>query len=318
MTVTSEVIETKLEDEFFIGEDEPTEGEELSPLSDEDAAFRKFEGKAVANGSYTVPRGVAVEELKNYAGHKDLKNKCPEDVRLMLESKDLFDAYDRFVQSIVDTKTTRGSLGKWRDQQFISVLDEFRDDFTDKCVKVVLCKRKSANGTYRWLEFIDVEEVGGSYVPQYDVSNYSGQIIKTYYTKLKFPNGVAVEELKQWGGRGKLKEKVPIYVERMLEKHDLLSEYEQMVDHVVEAGVGRKLKNWNIKKLKELIAVYQPMFADKGVDIYISHKQEYVSHGQHGGHTEYFRWIEFVDRELQPSYQPQRDAENKRESCTVM
>ena len=126
-----------------------------------------------------------------------MKDKCPDDVRKMLQEKNLFHVYDNFVQSIVDTKTTRGSLlGKWKDQQFISVLDQFRDDFTAKGVKVALCKRKSGQGSYRWLEFIDVEKLDGSYVPQYDVSNFSGQIIKTCFTKLEFPNGVAVEELK--------------------------------------------------------------------------------------------------------------------------
>ena len=52
------------------------------------------------------------------------------------------------------------------------------------------------------------------------------------------------------------------------------------------------------------------MFSKKGVEIFVCHKQEYISHGQ-GGHFEYFRWIEFVDREVQPSYYPQRDAETK-------
>jgi len=272
-----------------------------------------------------VPKGVAVEELKNYSGHKDLKNKCPDDVHKMLSEKGLFDTYDKFVQSVFDTKTTRGTLGvgKWKDQQFIAVLDQFRDDFAAKGVKVALCKRKSGSGTYRWLEFIDVEEIGGEYFPQFDVANFSGQIIKTVYTKIEFPHGVAVEELKQWGGRKKLKEKVPIFVERMLEKYDLFQEYEQMVDHVVEAGVGSNTKMWNITKLKELMKVYQPIFKAKGVEIFVSHKQEWVQHGQHGGHFEYFRWIEFVDRAEQPSYRPQRDAETKdsrglEEGCSVM
>jgi len=314
MTVTTEVIETKLEDEVFIGEDDEVEEE---PLSKDDEALKQYEGKEVAKGSHVVPKGVAVEELKNYSGHKDLKNKCPEDVKKIMEQKDLFNTYDRFVQAIVDTKTTRGSLGKWKDQQFISVLDQFRDDFTEKGVKVALCKRKSGNGSYRWLEFIDVEEVG-DYVPQYDVSNFSGQIIKTCYTKLKFPNGVAVEELKQWGGRDKLKMKIPIHVERMLEKYDLFKVYEQMVDHVIDAGIGNKTKNWKTDKLKELIKVYKPMFAEKGVDVFVCHKEEYISHGQYGGHVEHFRWIEFVDRAEQPTYQPQRDAETKDEGCVVM
>jgi len=69
--------------------------------------------------------------------------------------------------------------------------------------------------------------------------------------------------------------------------------------------------------------VYQPIFKAKGVEIFVSHKQEWVQHGQHGGHFEYFRWIEFVDRAEQPSYRPQRDAETKdsrglEEGCSVM
>jgi len=73
-----------------------------------------------------------------------------------------------------------------------------------------------------------------------------------------------------------------------------------------------------MKKLKEIVEEHKPKFAAKGVDIFVSHKQEYVSHGQYGGHQEHFRWIEFVDRELQPSYQPQRDANEKEEKCSIM
>ena len=92
----------------------------------------------------------------NYTGHKDLKDKCPEDVRALLEEKDLFDVYDKFVQTIVDTKNTRGATGKWQDAQFISILDQFRDDFTAKGIKICFCKRKSGSkvGSYRWLEFL--------------------------------------------------------------------------------------------------------------------------------------------------------------------
>lgn len=315
MTVTEEVIETKLEDEFYVGE----EGSDDD--ADDEPPTRAFsEGKEVANGSHVVPAAVAVEELKNYGGHKNLKNKCPDDVRKLLTEKNLFDVYDRFVQSIYDTKTTRGKgLGSWKDQQFVSVLDLFRDDFTAGGVRVALCKRKSGKGTRRWLEFIDVDALEEEYVPQFDVSNWSGQVIKTVYHKLKFPNGVVVEELKSWGGREKLKEKIPIHVEMMINKHGLMPEYEQMVDHVVEAGVGNKIKSWKIEKLKDLIQVYKPMFAEKGVDLFVCHKQEWVSHGQHGGHMEHFRWIEFVDRAEQPTYVPQRDAETKSEdACSIM
>lgn len=67
---------------------------------------------------------------------------------------------------------------------------------------------------------------------------------------------------------------------------------------------------------QELITEYRPKFSAKGVDIFVCNKEERI-HGQHGGYYENFRWIEFVDRDIQPSYQPQRDCE-KKEGCTVM
>ena len=102
-----------------------------------------------------------------------------------------------------------------------------------------------------------------------------------------------------------------------------MAEYDQFVDHVVEAGVGsNKMKMWNATNLKAISNEYKPMFAAKGVDIFFSHKQEYISHGK-SGHYEYYRWIEFVDREEQPSYHPQYDAETKKQKgfgdgCSIM
>lgn len=63
MTITSEVVESKLEDEFFVDEDEPEEGIQTSEKESGDASLQKN----VAKG-YVVPKGVAVEELKNYSG----------------------------------------------------------------------------------------------------------------------------------------------------------------------------------------------------------------------------------------------------------
>jgi len=202
--------------------------------------------------------------------------------------------------------------------EFDSILDQFRPDFANKNIKVALCKRRSGSGTHRWIEFIDVEEAG-SYVPQFDVANLSGQVIKTCYTKLEFPNGVAVEKLSRHGkARKKLKEKCPIFVEKMMTKKDLLVEYDELIDAICETSASFWKMNWNSKEITPLIVEHRNKFLKKGVDLFISHKQEYISHGQHGGHIEYFRWIEFVDREEQPNYYPQRDADSKKESCIVM
>ncbi|KAL3907556.1 MAG: hypothetical protein SGARI_003482 [Bacillariaceae sp.] len=313
MTITESNDETKVE------------GDESRPVDEEveDKPASDDEGTAVAGGSYVVPKGVAVEKLKSKA---KLRDECPDDLHKLLTEKELFGMYDRVIQAILNDKNTKCVLycqealrffDHWKQGPILGIVDLFQDDFAVKGVKVVYCKRKSGKGTYRWFEFIDKEALEKPYVPQYDVSNLSGQIIKTIYTKIEFPNGVAAEKLKQWK-KNDLKEKCPIYVETMLKDHDLMAEYDQMVDHVMESGSGEKTGMWNIEKLKDILNEYKPMFAKKGIDLFICHKQEYVSHGQHGGHNEYYRWIEFVDRSKQPSYQPQRDAEEKDEKCTIM
>ncbi|CAB9502595.1 hypothetical protein SEMRO_141_G065710.1 [Seminavis robusta] len=273
---------------------------------DEDGIIPEEGAMVVAMGRHVVPAGVAVEELKNYAGEKDLKNLCPDSVLDMLTHKNLLHVYAKFVDSVVADRSTRGPLGKWKDAQFISVIDLFRDDFAKQGVKVALCKRCSGSGTFRWLEFID-RMVASDYVPQFDVANRSGQVITTVKYRLKFPNGVAVEELKQIFGRKQLKEKIPVHVEKMLQDHNLMEEYHQLVDHCIKEGSVNL--RWNVDKLREIMATHQPMFAKKGVDIFVSHKDEYVF-DLFGGQTYYYRWIEFVDRKKQPNYRPQRAAES--------
>jgi len=41
------------------------------------------------------------------------------------------------------------------------------------------------------------------------------------YSSLEFPFGIAVEGLKQWKGRDKLRDKMPMYVEKMKKERGL-------------------------------------------------------------------------------------------------
>mmetsp|Transcript_1056 Transcript_1056/g.1133 ORF Transcript_1056/g.1133 Transcript_1056/m.1133 type:complete len:366 (+) Transcript_1056:119-1216(+) len=279
----------------------------------------------VIKDKYTVPKGVAVEMIKNFNGKKDLLKDCPSEVRDLLQSKCAFDIYDKFVQTIYDDKHTRNALGRWKDAEFVSKVDLFQDDFAEHGIKVALCIRNSKDFTsVRWLEFIDVEEVG-NYVPQFDLGNMSGQYIRTAHTKLQFPNGVAVEELKQWGGRDKLKEKLPYEVEKLLKKHNLMDEYHELVSDFAKLACGGKFSlhfynvqlhgvskckenQKNVDTLKILIDKYDETFGEKGIDLFVSHKVELT--GVNNQQTQHYRWIEFVDRYEQPNYIPQHDANN--------
>jgi len=264
-----------------------------------------------------VPKGVAVEELKKYAGQKQLRDECPDALEALLVKNDAMEIYTTMVNELFDDSTTRNWMGKWKDEEFNAVVDQFREDFAEKGIQVAYCKRSDK---HLWLEFIDVAALESPYVPQFDVANMSGQVIKTMYNKYTFPDGVAVEELQRYGKnkRQKLKEQAPVYVTELMEAKDCVDEYQTLVEHVSECGVGKRFKDWNIKKLLEIAEAHQEKFEQKGVKVYVCIKREFVSHGQYGGHHEYFRWLEFVDMEKQPSYVPQRDASEKDKDCVVM
>ena len=261
--------------------------------------------------------GVAVEELKKFKGQKQLRDECPPALEALLVKTGALDIYNAMVNQIFDDSSTRNWMGKWKSEEFNAIIDNFRDHFAEKGVRVAYCKRESGNGTFLWLEFIDVEGLESPYTPQYDLANLSGQVIKTMYNTLTFPDGVAVEELKNYGrARNKLKETAPPYVTELMELKGAQDEYQTLVEHVAEAGVGKKFKLWNVKKCMEIAEVHKEKFEAKGIKVYVCIKKEYVSHGQYGGHEEIFRWLEFVDMEKQPSYVPQRDASE--DDCVVM
>mmetsp|Transcript_2206 Transcript_2206/g.2453 ORF Transcript_2206/g.2453 Transcript_2206/m.2453 type:complete len:85 (+) Transcript_2206:114-368(+) len=65
-------------------------------------------------------------------------------------------------------------------------------------------------------------------------------------------------------------------VEKMLSDHDLMDVFTGMINEDVDAGVGSCFNGgWDLEKL-------------------ISHKEEYISHSQYGGCTEYYRWTDVV------------------------
>ena len=260
-----------------------------------------------------IPQGVAVEVLDG--GKRKLADVCPPPLLKLLKSKDSVQIYEKLVQSVVHESKTRNVFGKWRDVEFLHILDEYKEDFADRGIKVVLCRRKSASQTRRWLEFIDIAMAHG-YVPQYDVSNFSGQVIKTAYCTLEFPHGVVAEELNRYGPvNKKLKEKMPILIEEMMAEKGLMKQYDALVDAFVAADKGR-LSKWNMGEVNAVVQKHAPEFEAKGVSIFFCHKREYINHGNHG-YDKYFRWIEFVDRKEQPNYYPQHDEKQQQHYCVI-
>ena len=85
-----------------------------------------------------IPEGVAVEKLDG--GKKKFADVCPPRLQRLLERKEATAIYNQLVQAIVQASKTRSVFGKWRDMEFVAILNQFKDDFADKHIKVVLCK----------------------------------------------------------------------------------------------------------------------------------------------------------------------------------
>ena len=277
------------------------------------AATRSLEG---------LPDGVAVDEVNFCQFHNFLwptfSKACPAAVQAMLTPKDIMHNYSAMVFALFCEDNTRNIFGQWKDDEILSIMDLFRHEFEHSGIHVALCMRSSSFGLRRarWIEFIDVEKAPQGYVSIYNVaSNTSGRRIKSFGNTLEFMPGVAVLELKQYKGRLKLGDMIPIYVDEMLTEKDVMMEYEMLVDNCIHAGVHAETEEWSIDQLQDIIKKYRTKFEAKGVAIFVNklavcYKQEVASVSR----TRFYEsiaWIEFVDCELRPNYTPRQRAEVK-------
>ena len=109
----------------------------------------------------------------------------------------------------------------------------------------------------------------------------------------------------------------------MMHQYGLMAAYKQLVDDCVASGGASKddAKSLKTASVQALVEEHQKVFREKNIDLYVCKKTEYVGNLKFGGDYEYFRWIEFVDRSLQPNYVAQRDAAargKQGDGCLVM
>ena len=99
--------------------------------------------------------------------------------------------------------------------------------------------------------------------------------------------------------------------------------YKKPVHDCVAFGGASKYDaySWKTASVQALVEKHRKIFREKNIDLYVCKKTEYVGNLKFGGDYEYFRWIEFVDRSLQPNYVAQRDAAargKQGDGCLVM
>ena len=78
-------------------------------------------------------RGTPVEELDG--GKKKLADECPPLLEALLQNKGCKPVYNKLVQAIVEESNTRNVFGKWRDEEFVSILELFQEEFAEYGIK---------------------------------------------------------------------------------------------------------------------------------------------------------------------------------------
>eukprot|EP00797_Seminavis_robusta_P031906 Sro6_g005320.2 (871) ;mRNA; r:153909-156521 len=218
------------------------------------------------------------------------------------------------------TLTTKSIEERWKVAivRMLYTLDELSTNLglDTKGLKLALCERHAESANHYWLEYIDVT-VAEDYVPSYNAGNLSTQILQTTKATVRFPKGVAVEELLEDGnGLAKCNElgsKVPPQVQEILDAKDLQQEYESLTTALCQCGIGPSA-HWDCDKVQQIVQAMGPAFEAKGVTLCVSYKQERLKQkvdaqdlGKYEvGYWKGYQWVEFIDRTQQPNYVPQR------------
>lgn len=282
------------------------------------------------------PDGVAVQELEakepraNKSGQT--KEKVPIDVKTMLEKYGLAKEYNQLMHDVKKKGTDEDK--QWSLENIQGVLNSHKRPFAEKGIGIFLSFKDEfvPHGPtgrhweyYRWIEFVDHSILPNHTPPRYDKN--PSNFIQLYSYKLEFPNGVAVQELeaKEYrvskpGCHRTTKEKVPIDVKTMLEKHDLVEQYKALMDDINTKGTDSN-EEWSTKTIQGVVDAHKLVFANNGVRIVLSQKEIHLGHGRTGRHWEHYRWIEFVDHSVNPNYVPGRPRESDGNSggcCSIM
>eukprot|EP00633_Aureoumbra_lagunensis_P011887 CAMPEP_0197331914 /NCGR_PEP_ID=MMETSP0892-20130614/13563_1 /TAXON_ID=44058 ORGANISM="Aureoumbra lagunensis, Strain CCMP1510" /NCGR_SAMPLE_ID=MMETSP0892 /ASSEMBLY_ACC=CAM_ASM_000538 /LENGTH=342 /DNA_ID=CAMNT_0042830145 /DNA_START=29 /DNA_END=1057 /DNA_ORIENTATION=- len=218
-----------------------------------------------------------------------------------LQRKHLTAKFEFGLQRIASWKETKKLLGTWNIKAIDKAMSNDSYQLAEN-VHIFACERISETKSWQFLEIID-RSVAPKYVSQYAISNLGQAKIEIPYFTIRFPRGVFIEELKQREKRTKLREYTPPDVLTLLQRQDLLQEYDAFIQDCLatEYKYGPK---WDPEKLTGPIFLHRNFFRAKNVDLHLAYKV----HRSNAHHSidQLHMWIEYVDLSILPNYIPQR------------
>ena len=208
---------------------------------------------------------------------------CPEQVRKLLDAKDLIPAYQTLVKAIADAGKSITSV-----DSIVPILTASEGVFLNKGIQVVVCTG-TFNGTFSqvtriWLEFIDTA-LAHHYVANYDASN-TNKIANGQYMP---PEGVALKELVV-GNKKKLVDECPKVLDSLLKRKGLaiLAEYQELIRSISDSANTKSALTgkWVTAGLISVVDEFEERFAAKGLKLVLCKNKWYGKS---------YHWLEFID-----------------------
>lgn len=187
-------------------------------------------------------------------------------------------------------------------------IEDLRNTFLAKGVKMLLCESIGKFGKTYWLEYIDTE-ASYNYKTPYDITfsgdyNEQGQAdgestdaVKGW---LKVPEGVYVEGL---NGVKKLSDECPAKVRDFLTRKGLSATYDEFIETIVKSKQTRNwASSWRSDEILKIMKEFQELFLSKGVKLVL------CKIIPDGGVS--YRWFELIDLSVVEGYVSQYDYDN--------
>eukprot|EP00977_Amphora_coffeiformis_P029906 scaffold43457_cov252-Amphora_coffeaeformis.AAC.2 len=265
--------------------------------------------RIVLNGKLAVPpQGVAVLHLSDFKNASAILNECPDDLRQLLEPKDLLPLYENLTKTLVDSKgQTRTWAESWRTTGICEVLQEYQPQFQSQGIEVNVCK----TDMIKWLEFVDMQvEATVDYISQHAVGKKNIERLSTQRLERRAASGMLGKQQSYMmvpkedlliDGQVALSEHCPPNVQELLDRKDISSLEYETLDRAI--GQAKELDNfftiWKLVDAKIIefppLQEFWSIFAAKGVRVLLC---EGV--GRERGQRSF--WLEYVNVEEMPDY----------------
>ncbi|CAB9519222.1 expressed unknown protein [Seminavis robusta] len=257
----------------------------------------------VLHNSHAIPGNgsVAVHEMLDWSPKKFVST-VPQPVLELVQAKGATALYQKLIQTIYDSKTTRTWTGSWKTTEVLAIVKQFESEFQAFGLDIVVCKCTDPRDDWeylKWLEIMDQTTIL-NYVPLYSVDDAKRKDVSERFSSTRGGNTRHAVEQLVVNGQPQLSENCPAAVVQMMHLKGLTTQDYEKLDTAIAAS--QSLRNFfDIWRLQDQGLIqftpledFRSCFAKHGVRTILCE-----SVGSNEGRN---YWLEYIDMATTPNY----------------